>query len=382
MNGYVVEDRVLPVRRLVRIGEAEGADVSFPGADVAVVRMGDRLALRGRHLEEGEQMDISLGPVAVTVEHTVRAHFPMEWAGLWDWRFCAAAVLMTTVGAWVDAAEAWVDTVPESELVAQLLGEVIPGKAPADAADANLSAVSSPAEAGAAASASLPALAEGPRHLPDDLVTGIGWYAWYRAAVPEDDQLEGAYERFAWNLADAADHRRLARAAYERDDYEEAAWHYRWLVERDPDDLHARLRVAWAEKRMGHHEAELEQYRAVLEREPQHTEALAGMVVALARKGRLDASAGALDQLRASAPMSPLTHLASAHSHALQGRDSDALRALESCILSRRQLSSELQLELRRDLALDPALSGLRRDRRTLTLLHRHLAAAAPRPVR
>ena len=388
MNGFVVEDRVLPVRRLVRVGEAEGAEVSFPGADVVVVRMGDRLALRGRHLEEGEQMDIALGPVSVTVEHTVRAHFPLEWAGLWDWRFCAAAVIMITAGAWVDAADAWVDTLPERESAGELI-EVALGEAMSkevvgkDASDANLAAVSAPGDAaGQSTLLVTPALAEGPRHLPDDLVTGIGWYAWYRAAVPEDDQLDGAYERFAWSTADRADRRRLAWAAYDRDEYEEAAWHYQWLVERDPSDVQARLRVAWAKKRMGHHDEEVAQYQAVLELEPGNTAALGGLAVALARKGRLDAASETLDQLRATAPMSSLTHLATTHVLALQGRDSEALRSLDDCIQARRQLSSELQLELRRDLALDPALSRLRRDRRTLTMLHRHLAAAAPRPVR
>ena len=64
------------------------------------------------------------------------------------------------------------------------------------------------------------------------------------------------------------------------------------------------------------------------------------------------------------------------------GVDREALAALERCMRGRHQLSDEMELELRRDLALEPALSRLRTDKRALSLLHRHLAAAAPRPIR
>ena len=70
LNGVLVEDQVIPVHSVVRIGESADALVHFPGADVAVVRLGKRLAMRGRSLEEGEEMEISLGATHVHIRHT------------------------------------------------------------------------------------------------------------------------------------------------------------------------------------------------------------------------------------------------------------------------------------------------------------------------
>lgn len=382
MNGFVVEDRVLPIRRLVRIGEVDGADVTFPGADVVVVRMGDRLALRGRHLEEGEQMEIALGSIQVSVEHTMRARLPSEWAGLVDWRFAAAAVLVTVAGGWVDAAEAWADRLPDSPSgIASLVQRTLNAVEPAEP-DGQLSAASTAPDSPGVVDEVVAVLAEGPRHLPDDHTSGIGWYPWYRQAVPTDDQVDRAYERFGRDASDLTARRQLARAAYDRDDHEEAAWHYTRLLEQEPSDRQARLRLAWAEKRLGHHSPEIDHYRRLLEVDEGELAARAGLAVALSRLGRLDEAALELDHLRAHAPMSPHTHRAAIMFHALQGQDREALAALERCMRGRHQLSDEMELELRRDLALEPALSRLRTDKRALSLLHRHLAAAAPRPIR
>ena len=72
VHGNVVDDRVVPVRRLVRLGESDDAVVAFPGADLAIVRVGRGLALRGRVLEEGEEMCISLGHVEVRLLRQLR----------------------------------------------------------------------------------------------------------------------------------------------------------------------------------------------------------------------------------------------------------------------------------------------------------------------
>ena len=112
MNGFVVEDRVLKVDRLVRIGESEQAAVSFPGADIAVVRMGRWLSVRGRRLEEGDEVAIFLGPVEVEVAHTLKGRMPSEWAGLFDERFLAAALLLVSMGTWSSALGHWLETLP------------------------------------------------------------------------------------------------------------------------------------------------------------------------------------------------------------------------------------------------------------------------------
>ena len=378
MNGTVVEDRVLAVHRIVRIGEAPRAAVAFPGADIAVVRLGERLALRGRTLEEGEDMHLSLGAIEVTVEHTMRARFPSEWKNLMDWRLLAAAALVTAVGSWMDAAVDWADR----------RAEISSGGAiawvPASPEEANqVVATVSPAREEAVVISELPdEPLDGPRHLPDDESTGIGWFAWYQRALPTDDRVEEAYERFATDDTDVAARRVLARAAYDREAYDEAVWHYGWLIQRDPEDRGARLRLAWSLRRMGRHRAEAELYRSILEDHPNDPGALGGLATALARVGRLDEATALVDRLQAVAPMSPETDLTIGILAAMQGLDSAAISELERALVNREQLPEELQIELRRDIALDPALARLRADKRLLAVFHRHLAAAAPRPVR
>ena len=226
-------------------------------------------------------------------------------------------------------------------------------------------------------------LADGPAHVPDDHKTGMGWDAWYLAEVPDNDvQVAEAYDRVYRNLDDVSARRVLARAAYDGECYDEAAWHYRWLVQRDPSDLDLRLRLAWTEKRMGYHRVEAKLYREILSRNPHHTLALGGLAVALARMNRLDEAETVLDELQVAAPTSPTTDETVALIEALQGHDKVSLAALDRAFSQRDQLSLEMQLELRRDMATDPALSSLRKDTRMRSMVHRYLGAAGPRPVR
>lgn len=384
LNGDVVEDRVVEVERLVRIGEAQGAVIPFPGADIAVVRMGDRLAVRGRTLEEGEELSLFLGPVEVHIEHTVRARLPPEWAGLWDRRFLAAALLVVAAGTWIDAAEAWLDRQPADAIVAVAqvrdLVRAVGGEPPGGSSRA----VAMPAAPAPEPETAPPAtLADGPRHEDDDRLTGMGWAAWYRQLVPDDDdQLFEAQDRFALDPEDPWARRVLARSAYDHDDADQSSWHYAWLAERYPDDSAIRLRLARAQQRRGHHRAEIEHYGAILDRDPVHAEARAGMAVALARMNRLDEAAVALDQLQYVAPDAPTTELTVAQLAALAGQDRRALEALERAFSTRSALSDEGQLELRRTLALDPVFASLRRDPRLRSLIYRHLGAAGVRPMR
>ncbi len=380
LNGFIVEDRVLPVHRLVRIGEAEDAEVAFPGADVTVVRMGDRLALRSRTLEEGEEMHISLGHLEITVEHTMQASLPSEWRGLADHRFLAAAVMVTLGGAWMDAAELWLDrqsSVASPAVVAQAQG-VLDALRDGDSLETTAS-VSGGSEARRAAPEA-PVVTEGPRHTSDDARTGMGYASWLIRSLPPDDASQSFEDRLDMNPGDATARLAVARTAYENEDYDLAAWHYSQVVERYPGDRATRVRLAWSEKRRGRHSAEIEHYREVLEVDPTNPTALGGVAVALARLKRLDEASDAVDELQAIAPMDPMTDMALASMHALQGHDDDALIALNRAFEERGQLSEELRLELQRDIAMDPAFATLRRDLRLRSLLHRHLGAAAPRP--
>lgn len=379
LNGEVVEDRALRVERMVRIGEADDAEVSFPGADLTVVRAGRRLLVRGRALQEGDTLDLSLGPVEVCIEHTLRGSIPSELASVFDRRFLVVVALVTAAGTWLDAASSWIERNP-LHLALQARAHdtsIVQGEA---SVQRTTLGPGTPAEAG------LPTpsadVADGPRHLPDDDVSGTGWYAWYRRAVPEDAQVLDAYARLQLNPLDAAAHRVVARAAYSDDEYDAAVWHYRWLVGHSPEDRDALLRLARSERRRGRHASEIELYERILEVDPTSVDALGGLAVALARLGRLDEAWNRVDELQAVAPMAPVTDLTVATLAALRGEDREALDALDRAIASRGQFSDEMQLELRRDLALDPVFADLRKGKRLRALLHRHMGAAAPIPTR
>lgn len=383
LHGRVVEHRVVPVRCMVRLGEAPDARVAFPGADLAAVRMGDRISLRGRSLEEGDSLCMSLGAVGVTIEHTIRSHIASEWAGTFDVRFLVAAAVVMLAASWIESAEAWMDRLPAGHAgaLASQVHESIDAVRNGDIGQRTAAVTPGPERVSRLAPEQ--ELADGPRHAADDHKTGMGWYAWYLSEVPgNDEQVSEAYDRLYRNPSDAAARRVLARAAYDAESYDEAAWHYRWLVDRDPADVDLRLRLAWAERRQGYHRAEADLYRDVLGRDPHNQLALGGLAVSLARMNRLDEAEGLLDELQVVAPTSPMTEETVALFEALQGHDKVSLAAMDRAFSLRDQLSLELQLELRRDMATDPALSTLRKDKRLRSMVHRYLGAAGPRPVR
>ncbi|RME27758.1 MAG: hypothetical protein D6798_03840 [Deltaproteobacteria bacterium] len=380
LNGVVVEDRTLRVDRLVHIGESPSAVVSFPGADLAVVRTGRRLMVRGRDLEEGDTLFLKLGAVDVRLEHTMRASTPPAWHEAVDRRFLVVVALVTGIGTWCDAAGSWADRNPLGLAVREESAPVEP--LGGEASFQRTSLVATGEAVPPAGGDVVEDVADGPRHIPDDPNSGTAWYAWYRRAVPEDPLVLDAYARLEHDPTDVAAHQVVARAAYGDDEFDAAVWHYRWLVHHGVRDRDTLLRLARAEQRRGRHATEVSLYEQVLAEDPTDVDALAGLTVALARLGRLDEAVRKLDSLQAAAPMSPVTELTVATIAALQGQDRDALDALDRAIASRGQLSDEMQVELRRELALDPAFSGLRKDKRMRALLHRHLGAAAPTPMR
>ncbi|MEC7949394.1 MAG: tetratricopeptide repeat protein, partial [Myxococcota bacterium] len=350
----------------------------------AVVRLGTGLGIRGRILEEGDELSLFLGPIHVQLEHTVRARLPPEWAGLWDQRFLAAALLIVAAGTWIDAAEAWLDRQPPDAVAAVTQVRELVRSVGSDSLGGSSRAVAMPAAKGPDPVPEEPtAFADGPRHEDDDHLTRMGWAAWYRQLVPnDDDQLFEAQQRFALDPGDPWARRVLARSAYDHDNADEASRHYGWLAERFPQDSAIRLRLARADQRRGHHRSEVVHYETILERDPSHAEARAGMAVGLARMNRLDEAAVALDQLEYIAPDAPMTALTVAQLAALTGHHKRALEALDRAFRNRSALSDEGQLELRRTIALDPAFASLRRDPRLRSLIYRHLGAAGVRPMR
>lgn len=111
LRGQVIEDRVLPVRQAVRLGEGEGASVAFPDADLLVVRVDGGLCVRGRTLAEGETLHLELGDVEVTLAHVPSESVRREPWMNFDHRFLLIALLAAALGTWLNAAAAWVHRV-------------------------------------------------------------------------------------------------------------------------------------------------------------------------------------------------------------------------------------------------------------------------------
>jgi tetratricopeptide (TPR) repeat protein len=382
MGDYVVEDRLLRFRGVAWIGDCLNAHVAFPGASIPVVRVGEVYRLRGRTLEEGEELRITLGKVDVWVRHHARFRGPSGSSPFIDTRFLAVAALMVAVGSWVDAAEAWIAHQPATETShggAALKRLVERVREPV--ARQQVAAVRVRRDARGRVE-HVQRIADGPRHLPDDSASRTAFYRWYRSVVPADPMARAASERLAVDVTDGVARRTLANAAYNADRFESAAWHYQMLTWADQVDGGALLGLARSQRRRGRHASEIQVYRRILATWEDHPGALAGLTTALGRMGRLDEAAATLEQLQTVAPEDPYTEMTAATLAALEGRNVDALDALDRAVLSRGQLAPDQQIELRRDLALDPGFASLRKDKRLRALLRRHLGAAAPRPVR
>ena len=115
LRGQVIEDRVVPVRQAVRLGEGQGAAVAFPDADLVVMRAPGGLLVRGRTLAEGEQMRLELGAVHVRLAHVAAERLATERWTNFDLRFLACAIVAAALTTWLDAAGAALSAVEASE---------------------------------------------------------------------------------------------------------------------------------------------------------------------------------------------------------------------------------------------------------------------------
>jgi tetratricopeptide (TPR) repeat protein len=392
LHGAPVADSVLRVRHIVRIGESPNAAVSFPGADIAVVRVGRDLAVRGRRLAEGQGIGVSLGPVRVWLEHTQRAPRSRPLREHIDLRFLATATLVTVTGLWCETFDAAFEARSGQGFVSQQVAQLqLEGFLPSEvgsgsrATGGRTAAVSS---SGEDAGAELPgrALREGPEASSDDVRSGVAYYAWYRSAVPSDEGSSAlAQERLARRPADHGARDILARSAYAADRFEIAAAHFRWLVERgEPglsgSDQELLWRLARTERRMGRHASEAALYERMLELDASDPWALSGQATVMARLGRFDEADALLARAHAAAPELAYLGVHAAVVASEQGLERRALELLEGVVERREQLAPEHQVELRRDIAMDPAFASLRSNDRLRVMLARHLGAAAPRP--
>ncbi len=389
LHGSPVADAVIRVRHAVRIGEAPQAVVPFPGADIAIVRTGPDLAVRGRRLAEGQGIGVSLGPVRVWLEHTQRARVPHPWREHLDLRFLATALLVTVSGLWIETLDAALHARGADGFVSRQVAELqlrgvfptfedpsLPGAA------GRTAAVRSTVEG--SPSDHSDTLREGPEATSDDGRTGVAYYAWYRSVVPEDDISVLARDRLARSPSDHGAHDLLARSAYAADRFELAAAHFRWLVDRDALGLGSEQELLWrlarTERRLGRHSSEAELYERILELDSTDPWALGGKATVMARLGRFDEASDLLSQARVAAPGQVYLDVYDAVVAAEMGLEHRAVDLLEGVVEQREQLAPEYQVELRRDVALDPAFAPVRSSDRLRVMLARHLGAAAPRP--
>ena len=378
LHGAVVDDRTLSVRRPVIVGDWPGSKAVFPGPPVAVRRAGRRLDVNGVLLDEGESIDIHMGAVAVTLSHTPKRWTDLGRGGI-DRRFLAAVVVLVVSGHWLDAAGQWMASQAWTEEAQEVLRTVGVDDGHGESAP---TAAAMRAQRAERSSADWYGTTDGPLHLNDDAVTGVGYHRWFKRVVPTDANAFQANARLDLDPDDVGARRIIGRAAYNAERNRLAAWHYREMLSRFPEDDHARLRLAWAERRAGHHTTEAKLYREILRSQPGHPLALGGLSMAAARLGRMDDAQDILDTLHVLAPSHPYTDLTSAVVESLRGDERDAIRSLRRVLQRRDLLDEELQVELRRDIATDPAFSGLRTQWRLRAMLRRHLGAASPQGIR
>lgn len=376
-QGRVIEDRVLPVRDAVRIGDEPGAAVPFPGASLLVERVGEDLATRGHVLAEGERTRLSLGAVTVDVEHLECARPAPLRAPPLDLRFAFVALGVLVGSMWVDAVSA--QLAHRGLRPGQVAARVVRAERPT--AEAGQTATVALGR-GSAADLAPPVAVEGREATPDDAETGWAYYAWYRQAVPSTLDARIASLQLAQDPRDSELKGLAARGAYDNDDWRQALGLYTELVQAQPQDLRWLNGLGLAQKRLGMHRAELLTWGRVLELEPEDIAARGHRAVALARLGDYDAANGELDLLRTTHGEHPYAAVVEGLILATLGQEDAAVAALDQAFFRQGQLPQALQLELRRDLALDPALRVLRSDRELRVMLYRHLGAAAPRPYR
>lgn len=378
-NDFIVEDRVLAVKDVVRIGESSDSRVHFPGASVAVCRVGERLDIRGRRLSEGEKTGFSLGCVHVELEHLSPLEIKRTGPSAIDARFLLVALAVTTGGMWVDMLSGVADEPPEGPVAdwVDTAKTIVPFDDRSDLAY----------RAGVQPNGELAHLpkvvirGEGREATNDDRQTGYQYYRWYRHEVPSTLTAELARLRIEEGRTE--DYALIARGAYDNDNWREALVHYQALADSDPGDVRWLYGVAQAQKRLGLHRMEFESYQTILAVEPDHRDVLGNGAVALARLGDYEGSEEWLVRMRqAEGQDAPYLYVYEGLVAAIQGSKAEAVRQLELAVSGRGAMTDAERVELRRDLAMDPALHGLRSDRNLRTMLWRHYGAAAPRKSR
>ncbi len=374
---HVVEDQVMPVKGVVWIGSRLGAQVVFPGADVAVARLGNSLAIRGRRLREGQRTAFRVGPVRVQVQHLEPFKIKRQLAPVLDYTFMLVAAAVMASGMWVDTLGHLAHDPGTADVTAKV-AELRDWLRPAIDSDRQQASANVGLREPEQRRATLDMVFEGRVARPDDHQTGWSFYEWYRAAVPAGPVLSRARARLLAEPDDLHLHAMLARGEYDADNWTGAAAHYRNLVARDGRNVAWLEGLAHAHRRLGRHRQELELYNHLLELDPDNLMAMGYSGVALARLDQPDASLATLDELETLHPDHPYVSVFRGLQSAIDGQEGAAIAAFEEALGRQGELTDVQWLELRRDLALEPELADLRSDPRMHRMLARQLGVMAP----
>jgi tetratricopeptide (TPR) repeat protein len=377
-HGQIVEDRILQIQESVRLGEARDAAIAFPGADLLVSCVDGDISWRGRRLREGDRAALELGTLTVRVEHLrpERNRYSKAFLGF-DLSFVLILLGVTVSGMWIDTLNR-LSATPARGAYLEKIGDF------RAKSSQNTAWQSSPERSSAvqAVDQDVPLWInddfwEGPRARPDDERSGFGYYTWYRQSVP----IPSVFVRKTGAVGlQGVDHAALAEAAYTADNYEAALAHFQWLVAHNPNVSKWLEGVALSQKRLGMHAQEHRSLERLLQIDPNHLVAMGNRAVALARTGQLEAAEEALDGLKTRYPFQPFATHCEALIYAIRGEEMGALGAFDVLFREHGALPRRLQDELKRDIALDPALAKLRSDPRLQELLLESLQNA-PRPI-
>jgi tetratricopeptide (TPR) repeat protein len=162
----------------------------------------------------------------------------------------------------------------------------------------------------------------------------------------------------------------LARNAANADEDAEARQLYLRLLTLRPDDHRSRRRLAWVEQRLGEAEAALQTLDAIPAEADEAREVAAMWALLLVRTGQTDAAERVLAPLD---PEHPLVAYAEAQLSLARGELEAAVDQLSTALLRLDRASPEDQVEIHRELALDPALAPLRSSARIRLLAARLL---------
>lgn len=374
---HVVDDLVMPVNGVVWLGSRLGAQVAFPGADVAVTRLGNSLAIRGRRLREGQRTAFRVGAVRVQVQHLEPFKIKRELAPQLDYSFMLVAAAVMTSGMWVDTLGHLAQDPRTADVTARVneLRELV---RPGDNQDRQQASANVGLREPERRWTDVDPVWEGRKARSDDHETGWAFYSWYRAGVPAGPSLARTRTRLQDQPDDLHLRAMLARGEYDADNWAGAAANYKNLVVDDGRNVAWLEGLAHANRRLGRHRQELELYNHLLELDPDNLMALGYGAVALARLDQPDAAMARLDELETLHPDHPYVSVFRGLQAAIDGREAESIAAFEEALARRGELSDVQRLELRRDLAVEPELQNLRADPRLHRMLARQLGVMAP----